>query len=86
MGVYPEYYEMFAYLNALGMVICGPLAILFNYVVASNLEHKVMIRPLLCFFKAFCDCILAYFIFMQRDSFKLTMIALFLSYLFGKAW
>ena len=63
MGVYPEDYDTFANLNAVGLLVMSLSTNALNGILLSAFENEIMLKPGLCFFKSFADCITTYFIF-----------------------
>lgn len=63
MGVYPDEFETFANMNAVGGFVLTLSTNALNGFLMTTWENEVMLKPGLCFIKAFADSICAYFIF-----------------------
>ena len=78
--------EIYSGLSAAATFICGITTNIVTAIILGVFENSLMAKPYLCIFKAMGDLPFLAMIFLQQQSFTISMVGIFGSYLFGKGW
>ena len=84
--VYEDDFLLFGGLNAMALFIGSLSANITAAIIMSSFDKYIMTKPLISFFKSMLDIPLCALIFLQQESFSLSMGALFAEYVFTKGW
>ena len=85
-AVYPDQYELFAYLQAIALFVGGFASNIITAVFMVAFEKSPMSKPLILIVKCCVDIPCCALIYLQQSSFILSIAALFAEYLLAKGW